>query len=239
MSFQELVTKAKVAERAERYKDMLEYVTQMANKSETALDTEQRNLLSVACKNVVGGCRAAWRALGDYESSVTDDAEKAIVDGYRKTVVKADLRKVCNDTITIVDSLVTKCAESKGEDADAGRVFFLKMKGDYYRYLSETELEQRTSEPAKAADAAYQAAMEAASALPPTNPIRLGVVLNYSVFHYEILDNSEKAQQLATDAFNGAISELDSLGDEEYKDATLIMQLIRDNLTLWSPGNDA
>lgn len=50
------------------------------------------------------------------------------VGGYRRAFVEADLRKVCNDTISIVDTLVSKVGDSKEDDAVAGRVFFLKMK---------------------------------------------------------------------------------------------------------------
>ncbi len=73
--------------------------------------------------------------------------------------------------------------------------------------------------------------------LPPTNPIRLGLALNYSVFYYEILNEPQHACALAKTAFDDAISELDCLQEEQYKDATLIMQLIRDNLTLWTSDN--
>lgn len=43
-----------------------------------------------------------------------------------------------------------------------------------------------------------------------------------------------RACHLAKQAFDEAISELDSLSEESYKDSTLIMQLLRDNLTLWT-----
>ena len=66
-----------------------------------------------------------------------------------------------------------------------------------------------------------------------TNPIRLGLALNFSVFHYEILKSQGEACRIAKDVFDQAVTELDDLPEEEYKDATLIMQLLRDNLTLW------
>ncbi|XP_024971913.1 14-3-3-like protein [Cynara cardunculus var. scolymus] len=70
--------------------------------------------------------------------------------------------------------------------------------------------------------------------LAPTHPIRLGLALNFSVFYYEILNSRDRACNLAKQAFDEAIAELDTLGEESYKDSTLIMQLLRDNLTLWT-----
>lgn len=74
----------------------------------------------------------------------------------------------------------------------------------------------------------------------PTHPIRLGLALNFSVFYYEILNSPDRACHLAKQAFDDAIAELDSLSEESYRDSTLIMQLLRDNLTLWtsSDGGD-
>jgi 14-3-3 protein beta/theta/zeta len=68
----------------------------------------------------------------------------------------------------------------------------------------------------------------------PTHPIRLGLALNFSVFYYEILNAPDRACHLAKQAFDDAIAELDTLNEDSYKDSTLIMQLLRDNLTLWT-----
>merc|ERR1711990_1006529 len=82
---------------------------------------------------------------------------------------------------------------------------------------------------------AYKAAFEVAQKeMPPTHPIRLGLALNYSVFYYEILNDPDQACNLAKHAFDDAIAELGTLSEESYKDSTLIMQLLRDNLTLWT-----
>ena len=54
----------------------------------------------------------------------------------------------------------------------------------------------------------------------------------------QICDQKEEASQLAKEAFDTAIDHLDTLGDDEYKDSTLIMQLLKDNLTLWTTDQD-
>jgi len=109
------------------------------------------------------------------------------------------------------------------------------MKGDYHRYLAEFAQGDGRKEAAEHSLAAYKAASDiAVTELPPTHPIRLGLALNFSVFNYEILNSPDKACQLAKQAFDDAIAELDTLSEDSYKDSTLIMQLLRDNLTLWT-----
>ncbi|KAG5521769.1 hypothetical protein RHGRI_034107 [Rhododendron griersonianum] len=70
--------------------------------------------------------------------------------------------------------------------------------------------------------------------LPSTHPIRLDLALNFSVFYYEIMNSLERACHLAKQAFDEAIAELGMLSEDSYKDNTLIMQLLRENLTLWT-----
>jgi hypothetical protein len=105
-------------------------------------------------------------------------------------------------------------------------VFYLKMAGDYYRYLTESvnkdEYKEKTGE---FYDKAFKVAQEK---LLPTHPIRLGLALNYSVCKYEILKSPEEACKMAKQAFDDAISALDDLKEADYKDSTLIMQLLRD-----------
>lgn len=108
-------------------------------------------------------------------------------------------------------------------------------KGDYHRYLAEFAAGDVRKSAATAAHEAYKSATEIAQTeLPPTHPIRLGLALNFSVFYYEILNSPDRACHLAKQAFDDAIAELDTLSEESYKDSTLIMQLLRDNLTLWT-----
>jgi hypothetical protein len=72
------------------------------------------------------------------------------------------------------------------------------MKGDYYRYISEYATGDQHKRASDGANAAYQAASDVANnELKTTNPIRLGLALNYSVFYYEVLNDPAKACNLA------------------------------------------
>merc|ERR1711865_801884 len=119
------------------------------------------------------------------------------------------------------------------------KVFYQKMKADYYRYIAEYTEGDRKKGAADAATEAYKAAQAVAEKeLVVTHPIRLGLALNYSVFQYEVLSQPDEACKMAREAFEGAIAELDNVAEESYKDSTLIMQLLRDNLTLWTSDQE-
>ncbi|KAB0356399.1 hypothetical protein FD755_016794 [Muntiacus reevesi] len=198
MDKNELVQKAKLAEQAERYDDMAACMKSVTEQG-AELSNEERNLLSVAYKNVVGARRSSWRVVSSIEQK-TEGAEKKqqMAREYREKI-ETELRDICNDVL----------------------YFSLIHFGAFY-YPGIVDQSQQ----------AYQEAFEISKKeMQPTHPIRLGLALNFSVFYYEILNSPEKACSLAKTAFDEAIAELDTLSEESYKDSTLIMQLLRDNLT--------
>ncbi|XP_078176938.1 14-3-3-like protein B isoform X3 [Carex rostrata] len=222
---------AKLAEQAERYDEMVEAMKNVA-KLDVELTVEERNLLSVGYKNVIGSRRASWRILSSIEQKEEakgNEAHVKRINEYRHKV-ETELTGICNDIMAVLDGHLIPSATA-GESS----VFYYKMKGDYYRYLAEFKSANEKKEAADQSLKAYEAATTTAEAeLSPTHPIRLGLALNFSVFYYEIMNSPERACHLAKQAFDEAISELDSLSEESYKDSTLIMQLLRDNLTLWT-----
>merc|ERR1712046_371669 len=157
--------------------------------------------------------------------------------GYAKEYcakVETELQKICNTILGLLDaSLIPKA--SGGES----KVFYQKMKADYYRYIAEFTEGDKKSGAANNAKLAYEEAQKVAEKdLAVTHPIRLGLALNFSVFQYEVLSNPDEACKMARTAFEDAIAELDNVAEESYKDSTLIMQLLRDNLTLWTSDQE-
>ncbi|XP_054611072.1 14-3-3 protein gamma-1 [Dunckerocampus dactyliophorus] len=230
---EQLVQKARLAEQAERYDDMAAAMKSVTELNE-ALSNEERNLLSVAYKNVVGARRSSWRVISSIEQKTSADGnEKKIemVRAYREKIEK-ELEAVCQDVLNLLDNfLIKNCNETQHES----KVFYLKMKGDYYRYLAEVATGEKRSSVVESSEKSYSEAHEISKEhMQPTHPIRLGLALNYSVFYYEIQNAPEQACHLAKTAFDDAIAELDTLNEDSYKDSTLIMQLLRDNLTLWT-----
>jgi len=226
----ENVFMARLAEQAERYEDMVEYMRRVSTMG-TELSLEERNLLSVAYKNSVGARRMSWRAVNTLSGREASKgpAIGELITNYR-TKVEKELNDKCYDILEILgNSLIPAAAQSES------KVFYLKMKGDYCRYLAEFSSGDTHGKCAEDAHEAYKQASDVAtSELPPTHPIRLGLALNFSVFYYEVFSSPEKACLLAKAAFDDAVSVMDNVDEEQYKDSATIMQLLRDNLTLWT-----
>jgi len=228
------VYRAKLAEQAERYDEMVEAMKNVA-KLDVELTVEERNLLSVAYKNVIGARRASWRIISSLEQKEESKggSEKTPKIREYKQKVEEELTKSCQDILNLlVDHLIPATNDNEA------KVFYCKMQGDYYRYLAEIAVDPKRKEAAEQSDNAYSEATKFAENLATTHPIRLGLALNYSVFFYEIRSKPDDACKMAKKAFDEAIAELDTLKEESYKDSTLIMQLLRDNLTLWTSDID-
>merc|ERR1712190_640897 len=226
---------AKLAEQAERYEEMVQYMKTATTVAAADLTLEERNLLSVAYKNVVGARRASLRIIGSIEAKeMSKQSEhQSLVKTY-KSKVEEELNHICLDILQLLEARLIK-----PELDPEPKVFYQKMKADYFRYLAEFADGDTKKEHSEEAEKAYKTATAAALNLAPTHPIRLGLALNYSVFLYEVQSKHTEACTLAKQAFDEAIAELDTLDEESYKDSTLIMQLLRDNLTLWTSDNDA
>jgi len=222
---------AKLAEQAERYDEMAEFMMEVG-KAGDELSVEERNLLSVAYKNAVGSRRAAWRIITSVEQKEKSKGNNENAKWAKEFCgkVEEELQKICDDILSLLgDTLITNAA------SEEGKVFYQKMKADYHRYIAEFAEGTKKADAAEAARKAYDDAKTVAEkSLAVTHPIRLGLALNFSVFQYEVLAEPEEACKMARTAFEDAIAELDNVSEDSYKDSTLIMQLLRDNLTLWT-----
>jgi len=246
---------AKMAEQAERYDEMVAAMKEIIDLGLMAdeLTQEERNLISVGYKNLMAHRRTSWRTVDQHMVKAQQDAKgedkpylERIVE-YKETIAKeidGVIDKVIMDVVKKYTEGPTKAASPEN------LVFFFKMQGDYNRYGAEISEGAKKTAYKEKAQQAYDSATEAGKLKDPTatkpeeeylrktNPILLGLALNHSVFYFEICEERSKAKDLAQSAFDDALAKLDELPEEQYKDSTLIMQLLKDNLQLWSE-NDA
>merc|ERR1712238_353490 len=177
---------AKLAEQSERYDEMADHM-EAVGKSGSDLTVEDRNLLSVAYKNAVGSRRAAWRIISSVEQKEKSKGNEQNAGFAREycTKVEGELQKICDTILGLLDeNLIPKSADGES------KVFYQKMKADYYRYIAEFANGDAKTKAANSAELAYEEAQKVAEKdLPVTHPIRLGLALNFSVFQYEVLQD--------------------------------------------------
>ena len=218
---------ARVADQAERYDDMVEFLTEVIKLKDEDLNTEERNLLSVGFKNLISSRRAAWRTVGAIEQNEKYAEYSTDCANYKKKI-EGELEGQCKKVIKIVkDHSIPKATEAES------KTFYLKMIGDYYRYIAETAKDKLLEEVTQGALDYYAKATTAAKDLKPYNSTRLGLALNFSVFHYEVKSDIPKACSLAEEALEHAKENIDNMDNEDARDALSIVELLKENLSLW------
>ncbi|XP_046548853.1 14-3-3 protein homolog 2-like isoform X2 [Haliotis rubra] len=209
------------------------------------------DLLSVAFKNAVGERRSAWRVMNDIVDQCTqeevdkqgqEEAEAKKDKAKTGTEVKRELAKeymdvlekeitnICEDLLTLLEKHLLEAAT-----APDTRVLLFKLKGDYPRYMAEISTGEKRTVSVTAATTAYQQAMELAmKELLPTNPNRLGLVLNISLFYYTILDSREKACNIGNKGVELAEENIEAAEKETWEESLRIIQVIKNNVKNWT-----
>ena len=221
---------ARVTEQSERYEETVKYMEDIVKTKSQDLSVEERNLLSVAFKNCVSSRRSAWRSVYAIEVKEKSSGSKFLhLVTDLKLLLEKELSEWCERMLRLIDNYLLKKANSV-----ESKVFYLKMKGDYYRYIAEFSSGDAHSQISNNSMNAYKEASDHAGDLNSTNPIKLGLALNFSVFHYEVMNDPKTACEIANQAFQEGIQRLDSIDDDQYKDSTTILQLLKENIDMWS-----
>lgn len=232
--YEKQVYLAMLAEQCNRFEDMMGFLDEMVRNKTEALTSDERNLLSIAYKNTITLRRTALRTLLAYEAKEKkkeNSAYLAFIVEYKKRI-EEELEKLSENIIKSIDLHLLP----KSTDAES-KVFYHKMKADYYRYVAENIDESRKKKFSDGSLSSYNEAMKSSEGLEIVNPIRLGLALNFSVFYYEVIGDREKACEIAKETLDNANSQLQKFednDDEEHKDAISIISLLQENLSMWT-----
>jgi 14-3-3 protein epsilon len=215
-----------VSEQAERFDDMVTFLEKVLDEKGADVTSDERNLLSVAFKNLISSKRAACRTIAAIEQNPKYSKFAGALASYKQGI-EEELVRDCERVINTIKNRVLKDKQVDGEP----KAFFVKMIGDYYRYISENAKDAALEDAKENALKSYEEAN--AIVLPPCNPIKLGLALNFSVFHYEVMKNHKAACDLADSALQDALEKIDELQEDDFRDAKSIIELLKENLTLW------
>ena len=131
VNVEEKIFLARVAEQAERFEDMVDFLETVLQEKGGSVNPDERNLLSVAFKNLISSKRAACRTISAIEQNPKYSKFNTALLAY-KTRIEEQLQADCQKIIDMIEARVlnTDCT-------DEAKAFFVKMVGDYYRYIAE------------------------------------------------------------------------------------------------------
>jgi 14-3-3 protein epsilon len=196
------------------------------------LTPEERDLISVAYKNAITGRRTGLRYLGPLLERDETKLSPFRVSELQKLQAKLrrELEEHCLDLIDVVDNKLLPATVDP-----AAQLYYLKLKADYWRYISEARDTEEKEQPALRAKEAYEKALQISQEnIPVYKAAHLGLILNYSVYLYEIVGAKEQAITLAQKTYDEASLGVQNNSPSEVPEATNVLQLLRDNIALWT-----
>nr|AAO38438.1 14-3-3 GF14 Pi protein [Arabidopsis thaliana] len=232
---EKLIYLAKLGCQAGRYDDVMKSMRKVCE-LDIELSEEERDLLTTGYKNVMEAKRVSLRVISSIEKmedSKGNDQNVKLIKGQQE-MVKYEFFNVCNDILSLIDSHLIPSTTTNVESI----VLFNRVKGDYFRYMAEFGSDAERKENADNSLDAYKVAMEMAeNSLVPTNMVRLGLALNFSIFNYEIHKSIESACKLVKKAYDEAITELDGLDKNICEESMYIIEMLKFNLSTWTSGD--
>ena len=224
---EELSSLSQVALIAERFEDASNYIEDLIKKKKVDLTKDEKNVFYNSFKYIINSKRCAWQSANYMEEKEKIEARITMIKNY-KNILENEIFDICKNVITLINNFIMNKTI-----LDESKIFFLKMKGDYYRYLSEFKSLSENKNFIEESEKNYKMAVELSQNIPWINPVKLGLYLNYSVFYFEIKKDTKKAIQITKEAIKSAKKYSDKLKEEDDKDAEMSIQKMKENIIYW------
>jgi hypothetical protein len=184
------------------------------------LTNEERNLISLAYKNAVGQKRIAWRATKKALCTTKFSAYRTEMAEYLKRL-EDELVDLCKELLGLIAKVFYPQAK-KAKNNEA-MVYFLKLQGDYFRYVAEVSEGERHEKGIERCLKCYNEGIELAEELSPGDPTRLSLQLNFSIFCFLSLDEQEQALEMASQAIEEAKEHMDTVERSKQAESQTIL----------------
>ena len=223
----DLIFLSKMAEEAERFQDLVVLMRELVLKHPD-LTVEERDIFFKAHKSLLSRLRTTRRFICSLEENHPNHMN--ILKEYKRKIDQ-EIFKASTETISFIVENLSNQTNSES------RILFIKMKGDHQRFIAEAATgEMQRVAIAKAENTYLEGQTLANKEVLPKNPIRLGLIMNYSVLLHEIMKDYNKAIDVAKEALSQANNDT-SLEEGSYKETKLIIELINDNIKKWGKQN--
>ena len=215
---------------SENYPDMVKAINKYIELN-PKLSKEENKLLCNAYKNVVSDKRNSLQILLNYAKK---EESKPVNKLHEISIIKEKIISELKEIFKEIHSMLDRYLIPNAQDSES-KILYMKLKADYYRYHCEFAEDEEFEEISNNARKMYKEAFDLAEKeLPLYNEVRLGLVLNYSVFEYDIMDNKNEGLEMASKIYNDTMKILDDVEKKRSSDNLLLIQIIKENINIWS-----
>ena len=221
---------ATILENAGKHEEAMKYMEEIAKSKKNDLSIEEINLLTISFNNQITKKLNQIKILNKVIAKDELTNSKYLkTDTNIRDIIQRDINDICNKMINLCDNYLLNKTE-KNET----KILYLKLRGQYYRYLSDVLENEQQKDANKNAINSFNEAFELIDNLSVTNPIRLGFILNYAIFQYEFLNDIDTAIKITKENFEIGINQLEKVNDNnEYQNASSILMLLKQNIDMW------
>ena len=222
---------ATILENAGKHEEAMKYMEEIAKSKKNDLSIEEINLLTISFNNQITKKLNQIKILNKVIAKDELTNSKYLkTDTNIRDIIQRDINDICNKMINLCDNYLLNKTE-KNET----KILYLKLRGQYYRYLSDVLENEQQKDANKNAINSFNEAFELIDNLSVTNPIRLGFILNYAIFQYEFLNDIDTAIKITKENFEIGINQLEKVNDNnEYQNASSIFMLLKQNIDMWN-----
>ena len=222
----------KLFQRTERYSDMVTAINKYVELN-PKLSVEERKMLCDGYKNIISDKRNSLRLLNNLNKKEEEEGNQN--NHYKQIkIIKSKIEEELLQIFKKIHAMLDEYLIPNAQDEET-KIFYMKIKADYYRYHCEFAEEEQFEEAKKNAEKIYKEAYDMSlKGINIYNSVRLGLALNYSVFLYEIMESKNEAYDIAQKTYDDAMKVVDDLEKDRTSDNLLLIQLLKENLNLWN-----